>query len=92
VTGLGLPVHRARLGEQLAAACDAVVTRGTHAAADMRAATHVVMYTASVVMTTCSVAAAVLAASACTLANAYSLVPSLARESCQARRAAGSSL
>jgi hypothetical protein len=36
------------------------------------------MDTASVTMTTCSVAAAVLAARACTLANAYSLVPSLA--------------
>ena len=37
------------------------------------------MDTASVTMTpTCSVAAAVLAARACTLAKAYSLVPSLA--------------
>ena len=36
------------------------------------------MDTASVMTTVCSVAAAVLAARACTLAKAYSLVPSLA--------------
>ena len=37
---LGLPVGHARLGEQLAAACDAVVTRDTRAAAGTRSTAH----------------------------------------------------
>jgi hypothetical protein len=84
-----LPAGRARLGEPLAAACDAVVTRDTRAAADTRELP--LMDTASVMTTVCSVAAAVLAARACTLANAHSLVPGLAGVLCQAERATGSS-
>ena len=85
-----MPVSHARLGEQLAAACDAVVTMDTHVLQWTRELP--LMDTVLVMMTACSVASAVLAARACTLANAYSLVPGLASESCQARRAAGSSL